>query len=197
MIKALDAVQSLCRGKNFCLLGNASSILRNEKPIDDFDVVGRMNRGDPHGKEKFIGSRTDILFLSTRMEERDVLKAFSTKRASLGRHPIYPFIIWMTVDSWLASAWTREHAILNPWKDWCELYLKVGSKPTTGLMAINFLLNHIEFKELTIYGFDFFKTPSWYNTQPGYRGPHDPLKDKENVLFLIEGRPNVRLIDEA
>jgi hypothetical protein len=156
-----------------------------------------MNRGDPRGKEKFIGSRTDVLFLSTRMDEADILKAFHTGRKNDFYKAIWPFVIWMTVDSWLASAWIREHAILNPWKDWCELYLKVGSKPTTGLMAVNFLLKNVEFKNLTIYGFDFFKTPTWYNTQPGYRGPHDPLKDKEAVLGLIEGHPNVRLIDEA
>lgn len=186
MIKSLDAVQALCRKKEICLLGNASSVLENEKDIDSFEVVGRMNRGDPHGKEKYIGSRTDILFLSTRMEGEMILKAFNPK-----------FIVWMTIDSWLASAWVRKNAILNPWKDWCELYLRIGAKPTTGLMAINFILRHIEFKNLTIYGFDFFRTPTWYNSGPGYRGPHDPQNDKASVLSLIEGRPNVRMVLEA
>ena len=35
--------------------------------------------------------------------------------------------------------------------------------PSTGCLAINFLLKHIEFKSLTIYGFDFFKSGTWYH----------------------------------
>jgi hypothetical protein len=186
MINSLDEIKALCRGKRFCLVGNATSILKAEKDIDAFDIIGRMNRGAPRGKEKFIGSRTDILFLSTRLEVAVIAKEFKPK-----------FVVWMTIDSWLASEWVRNYAILNPWKDWCELYLRIDAKPTTGLMAINFLLKHVEFKDLTIYGFDFFQTPTWYNSQPGYRGPHDAKRDKEAVLGLIEGRQNVRLINEA
>jgi hypothetical protein len=184
--KSIDEIKAFCRGRSFCLLGNASSVLRKPKPIDRFGVVGRMNRGSPAGKGPLIGLRTDVLFLSTRMEGEAIQAAF---------HP--SFVVWMTVDSWLASAWVRENAVLNPWRDWCELYLKVGAKPTTGLMALNFVIRHIEFSELVLYGFDFFKTPTWYNSSPGYRGPHDPAADKAAVLGLIEGRPNVRLIDES
>jgi len=61
-------------------------------------------------------------------------------------------------------------------------------------MAINFIMKHIKFKSLTIYGFDFFKTKTWYNTKIDSGQKHSGAKEKVLVLKMIKGRENVRLI---
>ena len=183
MRESLVEIQRFCKDKRICILGNANSILNGKKDIDSFDVIGRMNRGTPRGKEQFIGSRTDILFLSTHMSGENVLASFSPQ-----------FIVWMTICHRLASSWVLKNAIQNPEKDWKALYDKLSINPTTGMMALNFMLKHIDFKSLDIYGFDFFKTKTWYNTRVDSGQKHSGEKEKVLFMKMIKDRPNVRLI---
>ncbi len=182
MRRSLTEIQEFCRGKRICLIGNADSVLRKKRAIDSFDVIGRMNRGEPEGKEAHIGSRTDIHFLSTHMSEENIYKSFNPR-----------FVVWMTVCHRLASDWTMRNAIQNPREDWHELHKKLKINPTTGMMALNFLLKHIEFKSLTIYGFDFFATKSWYNTEIDDGQKHSGEKEKTLFMEMIAERPNVRM----
>jgi len=142
-----------------------------------------MNRGKPQGKEEFIGSRTDILFLSTHMSGKGIQGSFNSR-----------FVVWMTVCHRLASSWVIKNAIQNPKEDWHALHKKLSINPTTGIMALNFILNHINFKSLVIYGFDFFKTKTWYNTKIDSGQKHSG--EKEEILFMemIKNRSNVRLL---
>jgi len=183
MKQSLADVQKLCKGKRICLIGNANSILNEEKVIDSFDIIGRMNRGMPQGKEKFIGSRTDILFLSTHISGENIRKAFNPK-----------FVVWMTVCHRLASPWVLKNAIQNPEEDWNVLYKELSINPTTGLMALNFILKHTNFKSLTIYGFDFFATKTWYNTRIDDGQKHSGEKEKVLFMKMIADKPNVKLI---
>jgi len=183
MKESLTEIQEFCKGKRICLLGNADSILRKKKDIDSFDVVCRMNRGTPRGKEEFIGSRTDILFLSTHMCGENIHNSFNPH-----------FAVWMTVCHRLASSWTMKNAIQNPAEDWNVLYKELSINPTTGLMALNFILKHINFKNLTIYGFDFFATKTWYNTRIDSGQKHSGNKEKVLFMKMIEGNPKVKFI---
>lgn len=181
--KSLIEIQEFCRDKKICLLGNANSVLDKKRDIDSFDVVGRMNRGTPRGKEKFIGSRTDILFLSTHMSGENVQRSFNPR-----------LVVWMTVCNRLASSWVLKNAIQNPEKDWNALYDKLSINPTTGMMALNFILKHIDFKSLTIYGFDFFTTKTWYNTRIDSGQKHSGEKEKVLFMNMIKDRKNVRFL---
>ena len=181
--QSLAEIQEFCRGKKICLLGNANSVLKEKKKIDSFDIVGRMNRGTPQGKETFIGSRTDILFLSTHMSGENIRRTFDPQ-----------FVVWMTICNRLASSWTLKNAIQNPPEDWNALYKKLSINPTTGMMALNFMLKHINFKNLAIYGFDFFKTKTWYNTRIDSGQKHSGKKEKLLFMKMIKDRPNVRFI---
>jgi len=183
MPQPLAEIQEFCKGKTICLLGNADSVLREKRDIDSFDIVARMNRGKPEGKEEFIGSRTDILFLSTHMSGRDIQKSFKPQH-----------VVWMTICHRLASSWIMENAIQNPKEDWKMLHKKLSINPTTGMMALNFILKHVDFKSLVIYGFDFFATKTWYNTQIDSGQKHSGEKEKVLFLEMIKDRPNVRLI---
>ena len=183
MNQSLDEIQEFCRNKRICILGNANSVLNEKKDIDSFDIVGRMNRGIPRGKEKFIGSRTDILFLSTHMSGENIQRAFNPR-----------FVVWMTVCNRLASSWVMKNAIQNPKEDWDALYKELSINPTTGMMALSFILKHIDFKSLDIYGFDFFATKTWYNTKVDNEQKHNGKKEKALFMNMIKDRPNVRFL---
>jgi len=183
MRESLVEIQEFCRDKRICILGNANSILNGKKDIDSFDVVGRMNRGTPRGREQLIGSRTDILFLSTHMSGENVLASFSPQ-----------FIVWMTVCRRLASSWVLKNAIQNPEEDWNVLYDKLSINPTTGMMVLYFILKHLDFKSLDIYGFDFFKTKTWYNTRVDNGMKHNGKKEKILFMKMIKDRSNVRFL---
>lgn len=160
----LTAISEFMKDKNVCILGNARSILNTKKDIDGFEVVCRINRGTPRGKGEFIGSRTDVLFLATKMEGKRIKSDFNPT-----------FVVWTTECRNLALPWVLENAIQNPPEDWRELksIFPDDKLPSTGLVAINFLLKHIDFKSLTIYGFDNFFSSTWYNNvreQPWHEG---------------------------
>lgn len=86
------------------------------------------------------------------------------------------------------------NAIQNPAEDWNDLFDKLSINPTTGLMALNFILNHIDFESLTIYGFDFFATRTWYNKSIDSGQRHSGKKEKTLFMKMIKDNPKVRFI---
>jgi len=182
----LTDLQLYLKDKNICLLGNARSILNNMKDIDSFDIVCRMNRGVSQGKEEYIGTKTDVLFISTRFRD-DLQIGFNAKH-----------VVWMTECQKLATDWIKENAYQNPIVDWRRLKALTGDNlPSTGFLTINFLLKYIEFKTLTIYGFDFFKTGTWYHNimvQP--KGWHFGGIEEKLIELWINRFPNVKLVNE-
>jgi len=153
MITDLTEIKNYLKDKQICLLGNARSILNSPKDIDKYEIIGRMNHGIPIGKEHYIGNRTDILFSSTRLSNNEILKFHSR------------YLVWMVKDLKRLPEHLKSCTIQNPPEDWQEMKDKYPEKklPSTGCLVINFLLKHIEFKSLTIYGFDFFKSGTWYH----------------------------------
>ena len=179
----LSKLQSYLANKDIVLLGNSRSILTNEKNIDKYDVVCRINRGKPEGKEQFIGSRTDILFLATKMREPAIKQDFNPK-----------FVVWTTECQKLALPWVMENAIQNPAEDWRELKSNLPALPSTGYVTINFLLKHINFKSLTIYGFDFFKSGTWYHNLRNQKW--HCFKEEEKLIKEMIKNKNIKLIEE-
>jgi len=152
MVNDLTKIKEYLKDKNICLLGNARSILNTKKDIEKFDVICRMNRAFSKGKEEYIGKRTDILFISTTLPEQRLINEMNPK-----------FIVWMTPSDKRACDYIKNNAIQNPIEDWHYLNNFLTLNPSTGIMSIYFLLNHIEFKSLTVYGFDFWKTFCHYH----------------------------------
>jgi len=184
-------IQKLCKDKRMCIIGNADSVLRKKKDIDGYDIIGRMNRGRPTGKEGYIGSRTDILFLSTGMSRKSI-------EVSYGQGLEFPNlklpVIWMTANHRLAHPWVIRNAIQNPKKDWNELHKKLKINPTTGMMTLKFVLKYLDFASLDIYGFDFFTTKTWYNTKVDSGKKHSGEKEKALFFKMIKDRPDVRFM---
>ncbi len=198
MKEGLVRIQKMCTGKKICLIGNADTMLEKKRGdiIDSYDIVCRMNRGKVTDKEAFIGSKADLLFLSTGMSRKSIEVGYGNGK----KYPIRQRtesdlelpVIWMTVCHRLAHPWIIVNAIQNPKKDWHELHRLLGINPTTGMMALKFCLKYLNFESLDIYGFNFLTTKSWYNTQPDKGEKHSG--EKERVLFakMIKGRKNVR-----
>ena len=186
MITDLTEIKNYCKDKNICLLGNARSVLNTQKNIDQYDIIGRMNHGLPKGKEKFIGSRTDILFSSTRLSNSEILQ-FHSK-----------YMVWMTASIKRLPEYLHSCTIQNPPEDWQELKDKYSKDklPSTGCIVINFLLKHIEFNSLTIYGFDhFLKSGTHYHNLKNQIW-HNGEFEKELITSWIKNRQNMKIIYE-
>ena len=84
--------------------------------------------------------------------------------------------------------WDNNFSINN----WNYLYKILGINPTTGMMALYFILKHIDFKNLTIHGFDFFATKSWYNTATDSGQKHSGEKEKVLFMEMIKNNPKVK-----
>jgi len=185
MITNLTELIEFLKNKDICVLGNSRSILNNKKDIDKYEVVCRMNLGTPQGKEEFIGSRTDVLFISTRFTE-ELYKKFNAK-----------YVMWMTECNKLASDWIKEYAFQNPIDEWRAInsIFPIDKLPSTGLLALNFLINYIPFKSLTIYGFDCFCSGTWYHKKTGLQW-HSGTLEKKLILDLIGDKSNIKWIIE-
>ena len=159
------------KGRKVILIGNAKSVFNKERIIDsEFDIVCRINAGFPQGREQYIGSRTDVLFLSfTSLKLSDEkIKKLNPKQ-----------IIWCTPKKRFITEWIRKNALRYPIENWNCLYSALGHRPSTGIMAFEYLLG-FDFESLTLIGFDFWKTPTWYNNVI-FKAKHSP-KDEEKYI---------------
>ena len=157
------------KNKNVVLFGNAKSVFNKERDVDNkFDIICRINAGFPQGKEQYLGSRTDILFLSLALSENETSK-FNC-----------PYIIICSPIIFVSYL----HSRYNP-DNWEKLYVKLKARPSTGLMAFDYILRIGDFKTLTLIGFDFWKTPNWY-TNNIHLGQHNPEREKKYIEKKIE-----------
>jgi hypothetical protein len=183
MKKDLIEVQNFIKNKNICILGNGRDVLTQKNKIDDFDVVCRMNRGFPKDKELLIGRRTDILFISTFISEQQIVKEFNPK-----------YIIILTNKEEIIDKWHNLNCYQSPIKDWKDIKKELSLIPSTGCMSVYFLLKHCEFASLTIYGFDFFKTGTWYhNIEQKW---HNGNEEEKLIKLWIKNKNNIYLISK-
>jgi len=158
----LHELKTYLDNKRIALIGNATSILDGDYGgiIDLHDIVIRMNHAIV-GIEKdiyfrSIGKRTDIYIPN--MNQEGVCYNMSIRSKA-------KYIALFT--RWHNDPNKRETGLLSKLDN---LYLGDKSefdklrkefdiyKPSTGATIFNFLIKNIKFKELNIYGFDFFKS---------------------------------------
>lgn len=157
---ALNSLKPLLEGKNVAIVGNSSKILEKSqgKEIDAHDIVIRFNKGFP---KKEVGYKTDLLFLACTLtpEEMKSYNARYTIRRSKLCQNICNF-------SLVASDRMR--------------LKQLNSQPSTGYLAVDFALG-CNCKKIDLYGFDFFKSPTYYNPE-GYKTLHNGNKEQERML---------------
>jgi len=168
------------RGKKVALFGNAKSVLQCKKEIDSqYDIICRMNLGHVKGWGEYIGTRTDILFLSMPVSDQ-VLKELNPK-----------FIIWATPKHEKMTPYLECYALRYNQTMWQCLYDHLGARPSTGIMALD-MLSGLAFRELNIYGYDHWKTVTWYNNKN--RPCHHSPKAEEKLIKYIVNHSKGRII---
>lgn len=169
---SLIELQSFLSGKSVAIVGNANSIFNDTlgAEIDAHDVVIRINYGyikDPHAQ----GSKTTIWASSVALDEQDVQAQFA---------PLYA--MWMTPRRRSLPEYSfafRRKLFMHPIETWEALQQELGklgngqARPTTGAMLVNFVVKHCTPSRVRLYGFDFFKTKTFYEKRLPRNKPHD------------------------
>lgn len=181
--KNLEQLANFMRGKSVAVVGNSSSILTKNQgaEIDKHDVVIRFNRGFP---SEAVGYKTTALFLACTLTDEE-LKQFNAK-VTVRR----PNLCQNKCDLSLSSTDRTRFAQVP-----CE-YRRITrpghlSQASTGYLAIQFALS-TECSGIDLYGFDFFKNPTYYNPA-GYQTLHNGDKEGEKVLeYAKYGLVNIK-----
>lgn len=181
--KNLEQLANFMRGKSVAIVGNSSSILDKNQgaEIDKHGVVIRFNKGFPSDA---VGHKTTALFLACTLTDEE-LKQFNAKvtvrRSNLCQNKC----------SMSLSSTDRTRFAQVP----CEYRKRTSpghmSQASTGYLAIQFALS-TDCKSIDLYGFDFFKNPTYYNPA-GYQTLHNGDKEGEKVLeYAKYGLVNIK-----
>lgn len=175
-------LQDWVKNRTVALVGNAQSLFDHAhgQLIDGNDVVCRLNRGIIIQRALSQGNRTDLWAVGHPKFVNDIIDQYPCKClihvSSKGRHnpdPRVDFYIPMDLINTLCH--DLGHA-----------------KPSTGLAMICAILDAGP-KCLTLYGFDWKKTPTWYFKQGAYQ-PHDWLLEKNFVYSQYVSKSMVQVI---
>ena len=162
-------------GRRIALVGNAQSLLNTQfgSQIDSMDLVVRMNHGVIL-KPMCQGFRTDVLAMSCRMPESDLVRQFDP-----------PTIVWVSPRWWYIQPYSRavmRRVFFYPRRDSERLSRAKldGKRPSTGFMMTQLLLQ-LGAGEVHLFGFDFGSTPTFYNA-PDYLTPRDYAAEARHLL---------------
>jgi len=154
----MNILKEFCNNKNAILVGNSEKILEkdNGKLIDSYDVVIRMNYGHPTDREKQLGTRTDI-WSSSNTEKRHLESYEFFKNV--------PYILFPNIRIYDKYKPIGKNIFYNDEGNYRNFIGDFKSpRPSTGAITIDYLLNTVgTLKSLTIIGFDFFNSPTFYN----------------------------------
>lgn len=160
----LQSLKSAFAGKDVAIVGNSSALLKKSqgKAIDAHSVVCRFNKGFPCAE---VGEKTTVLFMACTLTPDEVARFGA--RYTVRRSKLCDNVCDFNID----------------WAD--RQRLKQGGKqPSTGLLAIDFALS-AGAKSIDLYGFDFFKNPTYYNPV-GYQTLHNGNSERERILELAK-----------
>lgn len=177
-----DTFKSFFENKTVAIVGNAESIFNKKDygiDIDNHDIVIRINSGFIKNKLK-QGNKTTIWASSFPLKEKNVVEEFNPE-----------FIFWITPKLSVKPNYSvdfHKKMFIFPKKKWIELYeLLSETRPTTGISIIYFITKYCNAKKISLYGFDFFETKSFYLDKIRLDTPHDFNKEKyfvENLLLI-------------
>lgn len=177
----MKPLTDLVAGKSVALVGNASSILARQDGarIDAHDVVIRINLGLPHIMRHHgaIGHRTDIWVAAKwwgeRMRPRSCKLVVFTKMTAIGDRDW----AYMQEAEWNCPLvrWTHELA--------AECTIDCKCDPGSGLRTLWFLKRKAQCKEVSVYGFDCWKTVSTWSGKMNTPN-HDPAQESRMVEQL-------------
>lgn len=176
-------------GRSVALVGNATSLGGQGlgPSIDACGLVLRINAA-PRMRPESHGTRTDWLACSSFPPAGRV--------EALGAD----ILLWMSPRLRLLAKFRlgwRLPLLFYPGAWWRELASALGSRPSTGIMAIDLLSRIGGFSELRLFGFDFFQSGSLSTRAIAAPPPHDFAAERAHVLKLMAQRPDIRLMGEG
>lgn len=187
-MKSLDEIKEIIENKNVALVGNSKKVLGERFDVDQHDVVIRMNEAWnlPSEMKESVGNRLDILCISGHKKEIELI----AKNV--------PNVVWMSPKNRdVIPETVKSEIFFYPTDWWQELYRIIGERPSTGCMAVDMLKRLIGTGQLTLYGFDFFKNPSWHKSyslterlklllgMKIYVNPHDGEKEEQFIKACL------------
>jgi hypothetical protein len=182
----LQALSPVFDDRSIALVGNAESIFEQAfgEEIDSHDIVVRFNRGVIR-EPSCQGSRTDVLCLACDLRLEQIQEDFKE-----------PLLIWVTPMRHLMAAEHRRSVICYPIRRWRALYREVpASRPSAGLISLHMFRTVFQPSRITMYGFDWKATRTFYHAAASYRarkvGHHDWDAEKELVLRWLREDPRI------
>jgi|GEM_PF-2061859 Lipopolysaccharide biosynthesis proteins, LPS:glycosyltransferases len=160
---SLQMLKEYLKGKSVAIVGNSEKILSQThgEEIESHDIVIRFNKGYPSRKPEALGQRTDLLFLACTLSDYE-LKQFNAK------YLIRRSKLCQNICDYKIS--TSDRTSLK----------QILAQASTGFIAINFALS-ANAKNIDLYGFDFFKSPTYYN-EPNYQTLHNGNSEESKIL---------------
>jgi hypothetical protein len=177
-VESLDALICKYAGKSISLVGGAQSIYSNEygSEIDASDVVLRMNRNFPKSKIH-QGKKTDLLAISCGLSWWKHFRYYD----------LAP-ILWMSPKRDSIPFWMKKRDNFYYYNvcDWKNLScILQNNRPSTGAMALDFIVKYLRPAKLSLFGFDFKKTKTLYEKKQKV-GPHNWALEQSHTLQIIE-----------
>lgn len=174
-------LKEMIAGRSVAVVGNAKSLLDTDfgPAIDAHDVIIRLNRGfvvQPTAQ----GSRTDLVGITPELTEDETANRFA------------PQAFVMLTPKMRHYAFKRpeniRRTIFYAYRFWLADRNRIGRRPSSGYMMISYLLRLNSAASITLYGFDFGATQTYYNPE-GYRTPHDYAAERAIILdWAAQGR---------
>lgn len=171
--ESLLILKEFIKNKTVAIVGNSQNIFNKKqgKEIDNHDIIIRFNKGYPIRKDS-QGTKTDIVFLACTLSKEE-LEMFNAK------YTIRRSRYCGTVCNFDLNDGDKYQFIQDRNEESKRIGEKV-SQPSTGFIAIQFCLSS-ECRSIDIYGFDFFKNPTYYN-KPNYKPLHNGDKESDKIL---------------
>ena len=168
-------------GQSVAVVGNAKSLLAADlgPQIDAHDVIIRLNKG-------FVqvpaaqGQRTDMVGLTPELSEGEVSAHFAPRHMLMLIPKMRHYRIF--------SRENVQNTLFYPFRWWLADRNLIGRRPSSGFMAISWLVRLGVAREIVLYGFDFGQTPTYYNPV-GYKTPHNFAREGQIIMgWQAEGR---------
>ena len=181
-------MSKLIEGQTVAVVGNAKSLLETNygTAIEAHDVIIRLNKGFVT-KPSSQGTRTDMVGLTPELSEDETIERFQPET--------FLMLIPKIRHYRLFGAAAVRGSLFYRFRYWLADRNLIGRRPSSGFMAISWLIRLGSAQSVTLYGFDFGATPTYYNPV-GYKTPLNYDREREIVLDW-ERRGLIKIVRSA
>ena len=168
-------------GQSVAVVGNAKSLFAAElgAQIDRHDIIIRLNKGFVQAPAA-QGTRTDMVGLTPELSEGEVSARFAPRHMLMLIPKMRHYRIFGRENV--------QNTLFYPFRWWLADRNLIGRRPSSGFMAISWLVRLGVAREIVLYGFDFGQTPTYYNPV-GYKTPHNFAREGQIIMgWQAEGR---------